>query len=105
MLCDLSAEADWGFAPDYVDAMQRILGLKAAVDFVIATGIKHSVKEFVQSAFGQAGLDWHKYVTENAGLLKRRNAPLVRDSSKLRRETGWSPSVDFDGMVRKLLEI
>lgn len=104
VLGDLSAKIDWGYAPDFVEAMTCILTLKEAGDFVVATGKTHSVKEFVKITFGLLGLDWKKHVEENPSLLKRRNLPSVGDTSKLHQLTGWQPSVSFEKMVEILLQ-
>jgi GDPmannose 4,6-dehydratase len=69
VLGDLSARIDWGYAPDFVDAMMRVLALEKPDDFIIATGETHSVGEFVEIAFGLLGLDWKKWVEEDPGLL------------------------------------
>ena len=103
-LGDLSAKVDWGYAPDYVDAMTRILSLEKPEDFVIASGEAHSVREFVEIAFETAGLDWKNHVTEDASMIGKSRLGLVGDSSKLRRMTGWSPTVNFKEMVRLLVE-
>jgi GDPmannose 4,6-dehydratase len=102
ILGDLSAKVDWGYAPDYVDAVRRILQLPEPQDFVVATGIEHSVQEFVEIAFSSLGLDWRKYVTEQRSIALQRREGLVGDSSKLRRLTGWTPTLDFERMVRLL---
>jgi GDPmannose 4,6-dehydratase len=106
ILGDLSARVDWGYAPDYVDAMVRILRLDAADDFVIATGQSHSVEDFVSIAFAQLGIDWRKHIASEPSLLTRSTtrAALVGDSTKLRQATGWAPSVTFAEMVRLLVE-
>jgi len=104
VLGDLSAKVDWGYAPDYVAAMHKILQIQQADDFVIATGVPHSVQEFVETAFAAVNLDWHKYVTEEKSLVGKSRTGLVGDSSHLRQSTGWSPSLDFNTMVRRLVE-
>jgi GDPmannose 4,6-dehydratase len=106
VLGDLSARVDWGYAPDYVDAMIRIVRLPAGDDFVVATGRPHSVAEFVSSAFARLELDWRKHVQADSSLITKSQpaAALVGDSSKLRRETGWAPSVGFADMVRLLID-
>jgi GDPmannose 4,6-dehydratase len=106
VLGDLSARVDWGYAPDYIDAMTRIVRLDAADDFVIASGRAHSVGDFVAIAFAHLDLDWHRHVEADASLLtkSRPAAALVGDSSKLRRKTGWAPSVSFADMVRLLVD-
>lgn len=103
VLGGLTAEVDWGYAPDYVEAMKRILSLAAPDDYVVASGVRHTVGEFAATAFAAVGLDWRDHVEENAAVLTRPNFPLVGDASRLRAATGWRPSVDFAGMVRALL--
>ncbi len=102
VLGDLSARIDWGFAPDFVDAMVRILALPEPSDFVVATGEAHSVREFVEIAFRLRGQDWKAHVVEDPALLQRRRSPLIGDASKLRAATGWKPSVTFPEMVKSL---
>jgi GDPmannose 4,6-dehydratase len=106
VLGDLSARVDWGYAPDYVDAMIRIARLDAADDFVIASGQAHSVGDFVAIAFAHLGIDWRRHVATDSSLLtkSRPAAALVGDSGKLHRITGWTPSVSFAGMVRLLVD-
>lgn len=103
-LGDLDAEVDWGYAPDYVEAMFRILQLKEPEDLIVATGQKHSVREFAETAFHALGLDWKQYVWENKGAVQRLSKALVGDPSRLKLLTGWQPSVDFAGMIQRLLE-
>lgn len=103
VLGDLSARVDWGYAPDFVDAMRRVLALPAADDFVVATGESHTVQEFVEVAFAAAGLDWRQHVVEDQGRLTRRFGGYLGDASKLRSATGWAPTVSFREMVRLLL--
>lgn len=103
-LGDLKSEVDWGYAPDYVDAMHRILDLPEADDFIIATGEKHTVEDFVRIAFETVGLDWHDNVTEKTGIITRPAVALVGDPAKLERMTGWQRSVTFPEMVRLLVE-
>lgn len=104
VLGDLSARVDWGFAPDYVDAMIRIVRLEAADEFIIATGQSHSVEEFVAAAFSRAGVDWRQYVEVEPGIIGKPRTTLVGDSTKLRAATGWSPSVTFRQMVELLVD-
>jgi len=103
-LGNLSAEVDWGYAPDFVEAMIRIAALPSADDYVIATGEAHSVREFVEIAFGCVGLDWRDHVSEDSSLLGRRDARRVGDSSRLKQATGWRPTVTFAEMVAILIE-
>jgi GDPmannose 4,6-dehydratase len=104
VLGDLAARVDWGFAPDYVDAVIRIVGLETADDFVIATGESHSVEEFVAAAFSRVRLDWRRYVEVEPAIIGKPRTALVGDSTKLRTATGWSPSVTFQQMVELLVD-
>lgn len=99
---DLNAVADWGYAPDYAIAMKKILGLPEPDDFVIATGEKHTVREFIEIAFKTVGLDWEQFVDERKDVLTRQSYVLTGNSNKLRVKTGWRPTVTFEGMVRCL---
>jgi GDPmannose 4,6-dehydratase len=103
VLGDLEARVDWGYAPDYVDAMVRILQLREASDFVVASGELHTVREFVQAAFGALGLDWRRHVETDARLLNKISHPLRGDSSKLRAAAGWAPTVSFVELVAGLV--
>lgn len=104
ILGDLSAKIDWGYAPDYVGAMTRMLALDRAEDFVVATGEAHSVQEFVELVFARLGLDWKAHVEENSAVLHRRRHPLIGDATKLRAASGWRPSVTFPEMVATLVD-
>jgi GDPmannose 4,6-dehydratase len=104
VLGDLEARVDWGYAPDYVEAMFRILQLAEASDFVVASGELHTVREFAQIAFGAVGLDWRQNVKTDSTLLNKTSHPLRGDSGKLRAATGWTPAVTFREMVIRLVE-
>src|SRR5216110_73918 len=96
-LGNLDAHRDWGFAGDYVQAMWLMLQQDRADDYVIATGISHSVRELVETAFGHAGLDWQKYIRIDPALKRPAEvAHLIGDASKGQRLLGWAPSVTFD---------
>ncbi len=105
-LGDLDARRDWGYAGDYVRAMALMLRQEEADDFVIASGVPHSVQELVEIAFAHVGLDWRDYVHIDESL--RRGAAelhdLVGDASKARSRLGWSPTVDFEALVRLLVD-
>jgi len=103
-LGDLSARVDWGYAPDYVEAMHRILCLDQPEDFVIASGETHSVQEVVAIVFHALGLDWRDHVLESPSILTRQRTALRGDSSKLHKATGWKPTVGFKQMILDLLE-
>ena len=104
LLGDLSARVDWGYAPDYIDAMHRILCCDQPDDFVVATGETHSVREVVETIFQHLDLDWREHVVETPSLLTRRRSVLRGDASKLRHATGWQPTMDFQNMIFRLLK-
>src|SRR6478672_6073758 len=105
-LGDLDARRDWGYAGDYVRAMWLMLQQDDAEDYVIASGVAHSVRELVELAFGHVGLDWREYIHIDESL--RRGAAelhdLIGDSAKARAQLGWTPTIDFDGLVRLLVD-
>jgi GDPmannose 4,6-dehydratase len=101
---DLDAVVDWGYAPDYCDAMQRILALRMPGDFVIASGEGHSVREFVEVAFGALGLDWTKFVREDRSRIRRPSTVRIGNAAKLEAETGWTRATGFEDMIAKMLE-
>jgi GDPmannose 4,6-dehydratase len=107
-LGSLGAVVDWGYAPDYVDAMTRIVGADSPDDYVIATGVPHTVQDFVDLAFRAVGVDWRAHVVVDPlrvhGAASRPAAgALVGDSSRLRARTGWEPTVSFEEMVSLLV--
>jgi GDPmannose 4,6-dehydratase len=105
-LGDLDARRDWGYAGDYVRAMALMMRQDEPDDYVIATGVLHSVRELVALAFGHVGLDWQDYVHIDESL-RRGSAELhdlAGDASKARERLGWAPTVDFDGLVRLLVD-
>jgi GDPmannose 4,6-dehydratase len=102
-LGSLSAVVDWGYAPDYVDAMIRIVADPRPDDYVIATGQPHTVRDFVEAAFGFMSLDWRAHVEESSGIAASSQGTLIGDSSKLRARTGWAPTVSFEEMVQILV--
>ena len=104
LLGNLDAEVDWGYAPDYVEAFRRILASTKPDDFIVATGEKHTVRDFVEIAFGYLGLDWKKYVEEDTKIITKDNTTLVGNPQKLRQATGWKPSVDLRGMIKLILQ-
>ncbi|MSR76470.1 MAG: GDP-mannose 4,6-dehydratase [Candidatus Ryanbacteria bacterium] len=102
---NLDAKRDWGYAPDYVDAMYRMMQHKTPGDYVIATAETHTVREFIEEAFGLAGLDWKKYVEiDNRYLRPTETDVLIGDPSKAKRELGWEPKVKFKELTRIMLE-
>jgi GDPmannose 4,6-dehydratase len=104
-LGNLDARRDWGFAGDYVEAMWLMLQQNKADDYVVATGEAHSVKEFVEAAFGHAGLDWAKYVEIDSRYLRPTEVDfLLGDGSKAFNQLGWKPRVKFDELVRMMVD-
>jgi GDPmannose 4,6-dehydratase len=104
-LGNLDAQRDWGFAGDYVNAMWLMLQQREADDYVIATGISHSVGELVEVAFGHAGLDWKKYVRLDPAFLRPAEVDhLIGDASKGRDKLGWIPKVNFEGLVKMMVD-
>lgn len=102
-LGDLDARADWGWAPDFVEAFRRILSLPKPDDFVVATGEARSVRDFAAAAFAAAGLDWKKHVRVDKRLISRKKHVLVGDSRKLLRATGWAPIVGVPEIARRMV--
>lgn len=104
-LGNLDARRDWGFAGDYVDAMWRMLQHEQPDDYVVATGESHSVREFVEAAFGHAKLDWEKYVRLDPRYLRPSEVDhLLGDPSKARSTLGWTPTVSFGELVRMMVD-
>jgi len=105
-LGNLDAQRDWGWAPDYADALFRTAQHPDPDDFVIATGASHSVRDFVAAAFTRAGVaDWQDRVTVADALLRTGDAPLqLGDASKARRVLGWSPTTEFDEIVTAMVD-
>jgi len=104
-LGNLDTRRDWGYAADYVRAMWLMLQQAQADDFVIATGISHSVRELVEVAFGHVGLDWRKYVGLDPGLIRPAEVEhLIGDSTKARGQLGWEPTVDFTRLITMMVD-
>lgn len=103
-LGNLEARRDWGHARDYVAAMWLMMQAAAPDDYVIATGETHSVREFLDEAFGLLDLDWQRYVEVDARYYRPAEVDLLLgDASKARRELGWEPKVDFRELVRLMV--
>ncbi|WP_448629964.1 GDP-mannose 4,6-dehydratase [Cellulomonas soli] len=97
---------DWGWAPDYVDAMVRAVRHESADDYVVATGEVHTVAEFVEVAMRHAGIeDWESHLRIDETLVRPADAAeQVGDPSKARRVLGWAPTVDFAGIVARMVD-
>lgn len=103
-LADMDAEIDWGDAGDFVDAMHRILQLEKPSDYIVATGHLSTVKEFAEIAFRYAGADYKNHVINKKNIALRNNIRRVGDYSKLKKDAGWAPSVNFEQMVSNLVQ-
>ncbi len=105
-LGNLAARRDWGWAPDYVDALIRAARHTEAADYVVATGRAHSVEDFIRAAFAHVGIDkWRAHVTIDPALFRPADpAVLVGNASKARAAIGWRPSVDFEGIVARMVD-
>ena len=104
-LGNLDAKRDWGYAPEYVEAMWMMLQQDKPNDYVIATGETHSVQEFCEEAFSLVGLDWQKYVELDKRYLRPAEVEiLLGDPSKAKKQLGWEPKVKFKELVRIMVE-
>jgi GDPmannose 4,6-dehydratase len=105
-LGNLEAKRDWGFAGDYVKAMWLMLQQKEPDDYVIGTGINHSVRDFVQAAFRVAGIaNWQKYVKIDKKFIRPAEVMDLRaDPSKAKKKLGWQPAVKFEKLVKMMVE-
>ena len=105
VLGNLDAMRDWGFAGDYVQAMWLMLQQDKPDDYVVATGMKHSVRELVELAFSHVGLDWREHVEIDPKLFRPAEVNTLRgDASKARRVLGWAPTVTFAELIRMMVD-
>jgi GDPmannose 4,6-dehydratase len=106
VLGNLDARRDWGWAPDYVDAMVRAARYAVASDYVVATGQAHSVRDFVAAAFARAGVtDWEDRVRIDQAFVRPTDAALqLGNPTKARTQLGWSPTVDFHELVGRMVD-
>lgn len=106
VLGNLEAKRDWGFAGDYVKAMWLMLQQEKPDDYVIATGVNHSVGEFAKEAFSVIGIDnWKKYIKSSKEFKRPAEVDfLIGDASKARKVLGWEPEVDFKSLVKMMVE-
>lgn len=104
-LGNLEAQADWGWAPDYVEAMWLMLQHQKADDFILATGQLHSVKEVCQVAFTTLGLDYQEYVKKDPKFTRKSDKkPFAGDASKAKDQLNWSPGTNFKNMIKKMVD-
>jgi GDPmannose 4,6-dehydratase len=104
-LGNLQARRDWGYAGDYVQAMWLMLQQDGPDDYVVATGVTHSVQELCEAAFGYLDLDWRKYVLSDPQFFRPAEVDLlVGDSSKAHAKLGWEPSINFEQLIRLMVD-
>jgi GDPmannose 4,6-dehydratase len=104
-LGDLDARRDWSFAGDCVEAMWLMLQQDQADDYVVSSGVSHSVRELVECAFSSLDLDWEPYVKVDSALVRPQDpTPLVGDSTKARERLGWEPKVNFEELIPAMVE-
>ena len=104
-LGNLNASRDWGYAKDYVEGMWKMMQHSNAEDWVLATGVTKTVKEFAEAAFNVVGLSWEDYVDISEKYFRPNEVDyLVGDATKARKTLGWKPTVDFDELVKIMVE-
>jgi len=105
-LGNLDAKRDWGYAPDYVEAMWLMLQQETADDFVISTGETHSIRDFLTHAFRHVGIgDWSNYVRQDPRFMRPAEVDVLRgDSSMAKEKLGWTPKVDFPELVKRMVD-
>ncbi|MBI4868142.1 MAG: GDP-mannose 4,6-dehydratase [Candidatus Wallbacteria bacterium] len=104
-LGNLDARRDWGFAGDYIEAMWLMLNQPEPIDYVIATGKSHQVRDLVAVAFERVGLDWERYVKIDPALVRPAEVDLLLgDASLAKSRLGWEPRVDFEGLIRMMVD-
>jgi GDPmannose 4,6-dehydratase len=105
VLGNIDARRDWGYAPEYVHAMWTMLQQEAPDDYVIASGVSHTVREFVERAFDAVGLPWEPYVRSDPRLHRPTEINELRgDATKARQRFGWSPGLSFEQIVVRMVE-
>ena len=103
-LGNLDAERDWGYAPDYVRAMHLMMKNAQPKDYIIATGRLHSVRDLLEVAFGEAGLDYRNYVRVNPDFIRpSESVPLCGDASLILKDLGWRAEKPFDEIIREMV--
>ena len=104
-LGNLDAKRDWGYAKDYVQAMWLMLQQEEPDDYVVATGVTHSVREFLDLAFDYVNLDWNKYVEFDPRYLRPAEVDLlIGDATKAKQKLGWTPAVAFEELVKIMVD-
>jgi GDPmannose 4,6-dehydratase len=104
-LGNLDARRDWGYAPEYVEGMWRILQQESPSDYVLGTGESHTIREFLDEAFGYVNLDWRDYVELDPRYLRPAEVEfLLADASRAEKELGWEPKIRFKELVRIMVD-
>ena len=103
---NLDAQRDWGFAGDYVDAMWRMLQQDSADDYVISTGVTHSIRDLLEVAFDRVGIaEWEQYITQDPRFMRPAEVELlIGDSAKAKAALGWEPKVGFTELVQMMVD-
>lgn len=104
-LGNLNPIRDWGYAPEYMDAAVKMLDAAAPADYVVATGVAHSVRDYVEAAFQAAGLNYRDYVVQDPALMRPSDLPrCVGNPARIASELGWKAMTDFKGLVKILMD-
>jgi len=103
-LGDLDARRDWGFAGDYIEAMWVMLQQEKPEDYIIGTGETHSVRDFLDCAFGFVGLNWEEYIKIDPDFVRPKELELRADINKAKKQLGWDPKIKFHELVRMMIE-
>lgn len=104
-LGNLESVRDWGYAPEYVEGMWRMLQADEPTDYVLATGVGYTIKDFLEASFGHVGLDWQKYVKFDERYLRPTEVDaLIGDSSKAQERLGWTPTIDGAALAKIMVD-
>lgn len=104
-LGNLDAKRDWGYSPEYIEYMWKMLQMDCPEDFVLGMGESHSVREFLEEAFSYAGLDWQEHVKIDPRYFRPSEVDnLIADPGKAKRQLGWDPKIKFDDLVRIMVD-
>jgi GDPmannose 4,6-dehydratase len=104
-LGNLDAKRDWGYAPEYLEMMHMLLQQDSPDDYAIGTGEAHSVRDFLDEAFGYADMDWHKYVEIDPRYFRPTEVDyLLCDPTKAKTKLGWEPKIKFHELVRIMVD-
>jgi GDPmannose 4,6-dehydratase len=102
---NMDAKRDWGYAPEYVELMWKMLQKGKPGDYVIGTGEVHSVKEFIEESFSYAGLEYRDYVEIDPDYFRpTETAPLIADTRKAKKELGWEPKIKFKDLAKIMVD-